>query len=331
MSIIQSVFDESLKSYTGNKAELLAVSDFTLKLKEELPGYFRNWLDPEFTGNPALKPIAKVEIEIDQLAYAYTVLFSEKGACMVTEGSAPDLYGWGLSDLFEEEPRLVSQFLALCFEKALPDACRASEFLTLPRSEEVVFSVGEHAGWVCEEVFVYKGGRHEIDHGNARLKILGQEAKRYIQGGTAEGVFEDHLKNINVRQCADEFMPVLKEFVYWLSEQNPEPLEDITIAWSSNFNKESGFGGCLDDKVYKWPGSFDFSKWFSRERPEDLDQDDMVKVRYCISLKIAEIACLASEELVELEVFQNLPKRDGFSMRIMNRTAGYSPKFYPFA
>lgn len=332
MSKIQSTFEKSLENYTGNKAKLLSVSDFTLKLKSELPTYFCDWMNPELTGEPALGPIAEVKIEIDQLAYAYTGLFNKQGLCMVSEGSSPDLYDWGLSELYEEDPKLVTQFLALCFEKVLPEACKLSEFLKLPRAEKVVFSLGEHSGWEYDEVYVYNGELHELYYGNVRLKRLAKEISlhSYTELNTVEQRFINHLLNINIRKCADELIPVFKEFLHWLSHQNPEPLKNITIGWSSNFDKESAFGGINDGGVCKWSGTFDFSKWFAMDRPKDLDRDGIDKVRYCVSLKIAEIACLASETLVDLEVFKKLPKKDNFFMQVMNRTAGFPPRFYPF-
>ncbi len=76
--------------------------------------------------------------------------------------------------------------------------------------------------------------------------------------------------------------------------------------------------------------TFDFYKWFSNERPADLDDDFMNRVRYCISNKIAEIACQASEKIVDTDAFKKLPKQDKFTMVVANRTAGVPPRFYPF-
>lgn len=330
MSTIEGIFEDSLKEYKGNNAEKLLLNDFILKLEQELPGYFIDWMNSDLTGTAVIEPIAKISIEIDESAYAYTSLYNKKGSCMVSEGSSPNLHEWGLDELFEEDSKLVAQFLALCYEKVLPIACKSSEFLSLPRETKIGFSVGQHSGWECDELYEYNGKRYKVDYGNVRLKKLHKDTSCYTKPNTIEHEFMDHLKNIDIEKCANEFIPVFEEFMNWLLEQNPEPLDDITIAWSSNFEKEGVFGGCYEDEVYRWPKEFDFSVWFSNKRPKDLDHSEMSSVRYCVSSKIAEIACLASEKLVKLEVFKSLPKKDGFIMEIMNRTAGYPPKFYPF-
>ncbi|MCF6347939.1 MAG: hypothetical protein L3J20_06535 [Flavobacteriaceae bacterium] len=332
MSIIQKYFEKSLKDYSGNKAGILIVNDFVLKLKQEIPEHFRDWMDTKLTGGELIvEPIAEVIVEMDQLAYVYTSLIDEKGRCMVTEGSSPDLSDWGLDELAIEEPRLVSQFLALCYEKTLTEACKSSEFLSLPRSEKVVFSVGEHSGWCGENIYVYKGSRHKIDYGNIRLKRLQLENSHgYTNPDTVERKFMDHLENIDIQKCASELIPVFEEFLHWLSKQNTTSLEVIAIGWSSNFEEETALGGYDDTDLYRWSSPFDFSKWFAKKRPNDLDHDDMTGVRYRVSIKIAEIACLASETIIELEVFKNLPKTDNFTMEVQNRTGGFPPLFYPF-
>ena len=335
MSSLQKKFEESLKEYEGIKSELLLIDKFSERLKKELPEYFRDWMNPKLTGEPAMEPISKIGIEVDSGGYVYSSLYSEKGLCMVSEGSSPDLFDWGLvcedeeDYAFEERQSLIAQFLALCYEKALPEACKSQEFLSLPRSEKITFSVGAHSGWECDELYVYEGERHEIDYGNIRLKRLHQAASCYTVPGTIENKFMNHLNDIDIRKCSDELIPVFKEFIFWLSEQHIKPLDRIVIAWSSNFDKESAFAGISEKTVYKWPSTFNFSKWFSNERPKNLD-DNLASVRYALSNKIAEIACLAAESFTELDTFKSLPKTDGFIMKVQNRTAGAPPVFYPF-
>ncbi len=336
MSILESEFEKSLKNYEGDKAEVLSVDNFTSRLQEELPGHFLNWMDPDLTGEPVLEPVSEIKIEVDSQGYLYSSLFNKKGVCMVSEGSSPDLYEWGIvskdEDLSEFESRLnlVAQFLALCYQKVLPAACKTTEFLSLPREEKIVFSVGAHSGWENNELYIHKGEKHEIDYGNVRLKRLHSAASCYTEEGTRENTFMNHLKNIDVRKCSDELIPVFKEFIFWLSEQDIEPLERIVIAWSSNFEKESVFGGISGKTKYPWPSPLNLSSWFSSERPENLDDDNLTSVRYAVSNKIAEIACLAAESIAELDIFKGLPKTDGFIMRVQNRTAGAPPVFYPF-
>ncbi len=329
MPALKQLFKQSLKKHKDTDTSRLSFDDYVLKLEQELPGYFADWQDPDYTGQMALEPIAKVVVEIDASGYVYTSLYNEKEACMVSEAASPDLYDWGLQELYEEAPSLVTIFLALCYETVLPVVCRTEEFLRLPRSGKVVFGVSEHSGWECEEVYVYTGERHEIDYGNIRLKQLRQAANCYTEPGTVEHKFMQHLSTVDVQKCSEELFPVFEEFLDWLVRQNPGPLEAITIAWSSDFSKEASMGG-YNKQAYRWPGSFNCYKWFSAERPEDLDDDDIAKIRHCISNKIAEIACLAAERIVELEVFRSIPKEDNFIMEVMNRTAGASPMFYPF-
>ncbi|MDY8137485.1 hypothetical protein [Aquimarina sp. 2201CG5-10] len=336
MSTLKNEFEISLKNYTGSKKELLSVDHFTSMLLEELPVHFKNWMNPELTGEPAIEPISKIGIEVDSAGYVYSSLYSEKGLCMVSEGSSPNLFDWGLVSVdeedyaFEKRQNLIAQFLALCYKKALPKACKSQEFLNLPRAEKVLFSVGAHSGWECDELYTYEGERNEIDYGNIRLKRLHNAAYCYTQPGTIENKFMNHLNDIDIHKCSDELIPVFKEFLSWLSEQQIKPVDRIAIAWSSNFDKESAFGGISEKTVYKWPSTFNFSKWFSNERPKNLDDDNLTSVRHAVTNKIAEIACLAAESFTELDVFKNLSKTDQFIMRVQNRTAGAPPIFYPF-
>lgn len=78
MSSIRDKFEESLKEYDGDKSELLQVDKFADRLKEELPRYFLDWMNPELTGEPAIKPISKIDIEVDSGGYVYACLYSEK-------------------------------------------------------------------------------------------------------------------------------------------------------------------------------------------------------------------------------------------------------------
>lgn len=336
MSTLKNEFETSLKNYTGSKRELLSVDSFTTKLLEELPTHFKNWMNPELTGEPAIKPISEIKIELDSMGYLYSSLYDEKGFCMVSEGSSPDLFDWGLVSIdeedyaFEERQELIAQFLALCYKNALPKACQSKEFLDLPRSEKIIFSVGAHSGWECNELYIHKGERNEIDYGNIRLRRLQNAVYCNTKPGTIENKFMKHLYDIDIYKCADELIPVFKEFLFWLSEQHVKPLDEIVIAWSSNFDKESAFGGISEETVYKWPSTFNFSKWFSNERPKNLDDDNLTSVRYAVSHKIAEIACLAAENFTELDIFKSLAKTDKFIMIVQNRTAGAPPVFYPF-
>lgn len=324
MGELKLIFTEELKNYSGEDKDLV-IDEVALKLKEILPGSFNRWMD-EIS---VIDPIAKVEVEIDELGYMYTVLINENGKCIESEAVSPCLDDLRLKKLYKENSKLVTIFLAVCYEKILPEVCKSPEFLKLPRAAEIVFSVGEHAGWECEEVYTYKGERYEIDHGNIRLKRLRFATTCYTEPNTPEQKFMDHLQNIDIQKCSDELLPVFTEFLIWLSDQKTEPIKGVILAWSSNFDKDVAIGG-KGDIMYRWPGTFDLYKWFCSERPEDLDNDDLVSVRHCITNKIAEIACLAAEKCVELDVFKALPKDDSFTMKVMNRTAGAPPIFYPF-
>ncbi|PXY47005.1 hypothetical protein [Flavobacterium hydrophilum] len=325
MSELESIFTAELKNYTGKDKALLAIDEVAFKIKEELPDNFNHWMEHI----PVLVPIAKVGVEIDELGYVYTMLINEKGQCMESEAASPCLDDLGLMKLYKKNSELVTQFLAVCYQKVLSEACKSPEFLKLPRAAEIVFSVGEHAGWECEQVYTYKGERYEIDHGNIRLKRLRFATTCYTEPNTPERKFMDHLQDIDIQKCSDELLPVFTEFLIWLSHEKTKPLKKVILAWSSNFFKDVAMGG-KDDIVYRWPGTFDLYKWFSSERPQDLDDDGLVSVRYCVSNKIAEIACLTAEKCIELDAFKALPKDDSFIMEVMNRTAGAPPRFYPF-
>ncbi len=338
MSQLKQLFEQSLKEYRGDKASLLSLNDFVARLQQELPSYFSDWLNPDYTGQVALGPIAKIVIEADASAYVYTSLYNEKKACMVAEAPSPDIADWGLLELFKEAPALVVQFLALCYEQALPAVCRTDEFLGLPRCEKITFSIAEHSGWEHKKLYVYKGERHEIDYGNIRLKQLRKATSCFTEPATVERKFMEHLTTIDVQKCAAEFTPVFEKFLHWLAQQNTGPLEAITIGWSSDFGKAAGIGG-FNENAYRWPEPLDIYKWFSSKRPENMDYEnedddddayDMSKVRYCVSNKIAEIACLTAERIAETDIFKAIPKQDNFIMEVMNRTAGASPVFYPF-
>ncbi len=338
MNTIQNEFEESLKNYDGNKAELLLVDNFTSKLLKELPSHFLNWMNPELTGEPSIDPISKIKIEVDSLGYLYTSLFNKKGACMVTEGSSPNLFEWGIVStndddytLFVKRQDLVSQFLALCYQQVLPTACTMAEFLSLPREEKVTFSIGAHSGWECDELYIYEGERNEIDYGNVRLKRLHNAANCYTKEGTIENSFMTHLNKIDIQKHSNELIPVFKDFLHWLSEQNIQPLDKIVIAHSSNFDKESVFGGISGKTIYKWTPNINFSEWFLDKRPENLDDENFINLRYAVTTKIAEIACLTSESIIDLDLFKKLPKKDNFIMCVRNRTAGTPPLFYPFS
>ncbi len=336
---IQSAFRESLEEYKEEyekERPELVVSNFVSRLKEEFPSYFRDWMNPVLTGEPVLEPISKIEIGIDSYGYVYSSLYSETGSCIVSTGVGPNLYDWGLVSVdeddyaFEGRQSLVAQFLALCYVEVLPEACKTEAFLALPRAEKITFKVGAHSGWESDELYVFEGERYEIDYGNVRLKRLNYKASCHTDPDTVERRFMDNLKTLDVQKCADELISTFEEVIFWLSKENKEPLNRIVIAWSSNFDREAAFGGVLGKTVLRWPGTFDFSKWFLNERPGDLDAEHLTSVRYSISCKIAEISCLASEVIVTSDVFKNLPKADGFLMRVQNRTAGQPLVFYPF-
>ena len=325
MSELGLIFTEELKKYKGDDKDLLVIDEVALKLKEILPGNFNNWMEEI----PVIDPIAKVGVEIDELGYVYAVLINEKGQCIESEAASSGLDDLGLKKLYKKNSKLVTKLLAVCYEKILPDVCKSPEFLKLPRASEIVFIVGEHAGWECEEVYTYKGERFEIDYGNIRLKRLRFATTCYTEPDTPERKFMDDLQNIDIQKCADELLPVFTEFLTWLSNQKTEPINAIILAWSSNFDKDVAMGG-KGDIIYRWPETFDLYKWFSSERPEDLDNNDLVSVRHCVTNKIAEIACLTAEKCIQLDVFKALPKDDSFTMKVMNRTAGAPPFFYPF-
>lgn len=325
MTELEILFTEELQNYSGEDKALLVIDEAALKLKEELPGIFNRWMEEI----PVINPIAKVGVVIDEGGYIYTILMSEKGQCMESDGASPGLNDFGIRDLHEKNSKLVTTFFAVCYEKILEEACKSPEFLRLPRAAEIVFSIGEHAGWACEEVYKYKGERYEINYGNIQLKRLHSATTCYTRPDTIERKFMDHLQNIDVQKCSEELLPVFTEFFTWLSDQKTEPLKGVTLAWSSNFDKDVAMGG-KTDIMYRWPGTFDMYKWFSSERPEDLDHVAVTSVRSCVSNKIAEIACLTVEKCIELDIFKALPKDDSFTMKIQNRTAGAPPIFYPF-
>jgi hypothetical protein len=325
LNTLETQFEASLKEYKGKNASLLAFDVMIPKLHLELPRNFSQWMHQE----SCLAPIAKVAVEVDESGYVYTCLYNEHEGCMLSEGASPDLEDLGLSKLYKKSPTLVTQFLTLCYQKVLSEACKTPEFLSLPRAAEIVFSVGEHAGWGCEAVYVFTGERYEINHGNILLKRLNKATSCHTEPGTLERAFMDHLQSIDIQECANELFPVFQELWVWLNQQNPRSVRAIAIAWSSNFNKDPAIGAyCENDVLHRFPGSVDIYKWFSADRPADLDHDDMVSVRYCVSNKIAEIACLMMERVAELEIFKAIPKQDGFIMKVANRTAGSPPVFY---
>lgn len=327
MTELESIFREELENYNDEDKALLSIDEAALKLKEILPGVFNRWMDEI----PIINPIAKVGVEIDEGGYMYAFLINEKGQYMESDGASPSLNDLGIRDLHKKNSKLTTKFFAVCYEKILAETCKSPEFLRLPRAAEIVFSVGEHAGWEWDKVYTYKGERYEIDYGNIRLKRLHAATTCYTNPDSPERKFMDHLQNIDVQKCSDELLPVFTEFFTWLSNQKTEPLTGVVLAWSSNFDKDAAIGGKDTTTMHRWPGAIDVYKWFSEERPEDLDDSDLTSVRYCISNKIAEIACLTTEKCIELDAFKTLPKDGSFTMKVMNRTAGAAPIFYPFA
>lgn len=326
MTELELIFTEELKNYSGEDKALLSIDETALKIKEILPGSFNQWMEEI----PVMDPIKKIGIQFDEGGYKYSFLISEKGQCMQGDGPCPSLHDLGLKELHGKNSKLLSKFLAVCYEKVWPEVCKSPEFLKLPRAAEIVFSVGEHGGWEWDEVYTYKGERYEIDYGNIQLKRLHSATTCYTNPDTPERKFMDHLQNIDVQKCSDELLPVFTEFFTWLSDQKTEPLTGVVLAWSSNFDKDAAIGGKDTTTMHRWLGTIDLYKWFSAERPEDLDNSDSTSVRYCISNKIAEIACLTTEKCIELDVFKALPKDDSFTMKVINRTAGAPPIFYPF-
>ncbi len=334
MKSLQKDYKKSLEKYKGDKTKLSDIKHHQSKLREEIQQYFQDWLNPKMTGEAALEPIAKINIEVDSQGYVYTSLYNKNGRCLVSEGASPDLYEWGLvsSDEedyeFEKRQDLVAQFLALCYVDVLPEACETDNFLSLPRESEITFTVGAHSGWEYENLYIYKGDKHSIDHGNVRFKRLSYAADCYTAPGTKEEIYMNQVRKLDVRSCADELIPVFNEFLEWLSLQNSEPIEDILIVWSSNFEKDTAFGGIHGDNAYRWPKTFELSKWFPVN--SFIDLDEYATIRYSVSSKIAQIACLAAETFIELDSFKKLSKTDNLKMKVHNRTGGQPVEFYPF-
>ena len=325
MSKLQKTFESALKEYEGENEEVFSVDDVIAKLREELPNCFTMWMEDY----NVLAPIAAINIEVDSGGYFYTSLMSEKGICMESEAATVELDELELTEVFEEDATLVVKFLAYCYEKVLPEICNTHEFLNLPRAAKIIFSVGEHSGWECENVYQFNGEQNVIDHGNVRLKTLAKATTCHTEPDKIERKFMDHLHTIDIEKCADELTPIFNDFSVWLTEQNPTPIDRIVIAWSSNFDAIPALGAyCETDVLHRYPISDDLYKWFSEERPDDLDEE--TSIRYCIGAKIAQIACVMMEKVEQLNTFKELPKHTDFIMRISNRTAGAPHQFYPF-
>ena len=324
MSNLYQTFEKSLKNYKGKNEDLLSVDDIVSKLQQELPPIFNLWMKQE-----NLDPIAKVIIEVDQLGYIYVSLFDDRQNCLLSEGACLDMEDLGLHEIYEESPELVTQFLALCYQKALPEVCTTVQFLDLPRASKIIFSLSEHSGWECDEVYLFKGKPNIIDHGNVMLKRLSKKTNCHTEQGTIERKFMEQLQEINLQSCANELTRSFEEFLIWLKQQNPTPVEAIVIAWSSNFDEKPAIGAyCTKDIIHRFILSDDLYKWFPEERPALLDADDLAAVRYCVSCKIAQIACLMMEKVAQLNIFIDIPKQKGFVMEVVNRTAGSPPVFY---
>ncbi len=338
MNTLEQEFENSLKNYSGDKKVLLSIDSFTHKLLEELPFHFKEWMNPLMTGNPAVQPISKIDIEVDSSGLIYAGLLSEKNTCEVSEGRCSNLFDWGIASLdeepdeFEKRQNLVAQFLAICYQRALPEACKTQEFLSLPRSEKIVFSIGAHAGWFFNELYIYEGERNEIDYGNVRLLKLNLKTKYTTKPDTLENRFVQHMHNIDTEQCSEELILSFTKFLDWLLEQDVKPLEYMCIAWWSNLEKLAFAAGSDEEDVfYQGPEYIKFAHWFHNEIPEDLNSETMNRLREAINYKIAEIACLASEKVEKLETFKKIPKvKDGFFMDVFNQSEGGDTEFYPF-
>ena len=327
---------EDDEEYDGTMIDILVPENFTDRLRKELIECCVDWLDVKRTGTACLSPISKITWEFDSGGYLYAHMLDKSGSCSISEGSSPSLWDWGLITreedeyAFEGRQNLVAVFLANCFQQVIEDVCQSAEFLNLPREEKISMTVGAHGGWQCDKLYVFTGERHEIDYGNVRLKTLAHDADCHTKEGTAEHDFMTHVRALDVQQCADELLVPMTELLEWLVAKKPEPIDRIVIAWSSNFDKETAFGGINDDNTYKWNQTFDLSKWFSKAKLKDLDAGEHSSVRYAVSNKIAQIACLASERLIECDAFKKMPKVENFTMKVSNRTAGSPPRFYPF-
>ncbi|WP_445456714.1 hypothetical protein [Flavobacterium sp. HNIBRBA15423] len=324
MNNLYQTFEKSLKNYKGKNADLLSVDNIVPKLQQELPPIFNLWMKQEY-----LDPIAKVVIEVDQLGYVYASLFDDRQNCLLSEGACHDMKDLGLHKIYKKSPELVTQFLAVCYRKVLPELCKTPEFLNLPRASKIVFSVSEHSGWEYDEVYVFKGKPNIVDHGNVILKRLSKATNCHTEPGTIERKFMDNMGEINVQSCANELTRTFEKFLIWLKQQNPTPVEAIVIAWSSNFDEKPAIGAyCAEDILHRFILSDDLYNWFPEERPTLLDADNLAAVRYCVSCKIAQIACLMMEKVSQLGTFQAIPKQKKFVMEVVNRTAGSPPVFY---
>ena len=169
MNDLKNKFEDSLKKYKGDKAEILVIETFTNRLLKELPTYFSHWINPKFTLKPIKEPISKIKIEVDSRGDLYTSIFNIKGKCLESDASGPSLYDWGIVSVDEKERSLekridlIAQFLAICYQEVLPSACKTTEFQNLPREEHITFSVGAHSGWECDNLYVHTGERYEIN------------------------------------------------------------------------------------------------------------------------------------------------------------------------
>jgi len=320
----------------------LDVDLFTARLVDEMPECFTNWLDPNLTGEVCLEPISKISIEVDSHGYLYASLYSKSNSCLVSEGSCISLYEWGLGDsddvdeyAFERRQNLVAQFLALCFINALETLCESTEFLALPRCASISFTIGAHGSWSQDNAFVFYGTKNEIEWGNKRSKRLAHKSSCYTEPGSKSFEFIKSINEVDAQEHARELMPLLEQAMLWLGENAEDPIERFIIAWSSNFDRDIAFGGVTgkteeDKKIYRWPNTFDLYKWFQNNRLKDLDAEGFSSERFALSHKIAQIACIACETLIETDAFKSLKKSDSFEMKVMNRTAGAQLVFYPF-
>jgi len=331
MTDLINEFNESLKEYTGKNIGIFNIEQGTQRLITEFDEYIKYWLNPRFTGEVALDPINRIIVEIDSSGYMYSAVLSEETGCMISEGRSPNLKKWGLDTLHRSYSKLVAQFFAVCYQQALPTICESEAFQALPRASEIKFEVGNHSGWACGNVYTFKGQEHRIDYGNIKLLELAYKVTLAEPNNPLESTFLKHLENININDRALEFIPIFEEFISWLAEQTIEPLEFIALFWSSNFEKDTLLYGFTKDDKFRWNKNIEISSWFSEQRPADLELEECEDIRNVMSCKLAQIACLATEKIIDTSNFKKLNLLEEFEMSIVNlNEESRDIEFYPF-